>query len=123
MTRSPIPLPAWELEIRMIGRQAYATMSAMSRDDDLAAAFERANRDLIDYLTCLVRARWRTRAVNGPLLRLGDEDENRPVGTIAHHVAMGYRRTISGLTLLAAGEPLPRPDSGRNADHAAEHPD
>jgi hypothetical protein len=98
-------------------------MSAMSRADDLAVAFEHANRELVDYLRALDREQWRARAVNSPILQVGDEDENRPVGTIAHHVASAYGRTAAGLKRLAAGEELPRPDPGRNVQHAAEHAD
>jgi hypothetical protein len=93
----------------------------VSRSEALAVEFERVNRELVDYVRGLDRERWLTPGVNSPIIQRGDEDENRPVGTIVHHVAMGYRRSVEGLRMLTAGEQLPAPSRGTAARHAAEH--
>jgi hypothetical protein len=89
----------------------------------LAAELERVNRELVEYLRGLDRDQWLARAVNSPVIQYGDEDENRPVGTIVHHVASAYQRSIANLPLMAAGETMPRPEPGSAARHAAEHPE
>jgi hypothetical protein len=93
----------------------------MSSSESLAAEFERVNRELVEYLGGLGREQWLTPGVNSPILQVGDEDEHRPVGTIAHHVAMAYQRSIDNLPVMAAGGEVPRPQPGSAARHAAEH--
>lgn len=95
----------------------------MSRSEELATAFERANRELIDFLSGLDREQWRARAANSPTVRVGAEDEQRPVGTVAHHVASTYARAMDGLEALASGDQMPAPSPGVNAAHAAANPD
>ena len=93
----------------------------MSRSEALAAEFERINRELVEYLRGLDARQWLTPGVNSPIMQMGDEDEHRPVGTIAHHVAMAHQRVAANLPLMAAGQSVPRPQPGSNARHAAEH--
>ena len=93
----------------------------MSRSDALAAELERVNGELVDYLRGLDARQWLTPGVNSPILQVGDEDEHRPVGTIAHHVASAYERSVTGLRLVVEGRPLARPEPGSSARHAAEH--
>jgi hypothetical protein len=93
----------------------------MSTAAALAAEFERVNRELAEYLRSLDSDQWLARAVNSPIMQYGDEDENRPIGTIVHHVASSHLRTIDNLPLMAAGEPMPRPQPGSAARHATEH--
>lgn len=93
----------------------------MSRSEALAAEFERVNRELVEYLRALDAGQWLTPGVNSPIFQLGDEDEHRPVGTIAHHVAAAHRRVAANLEPLLEGTPLPRPEPGAAARHAAEH--
>ena len=65
--------------------------------------------------------------VNAPEIRLG-EDENRPVGVIAHHVAIGLAQHAEMVQQLARGEPVRMPEldlsalAAFNARHAAENP-
>lgn len=94
-------------------------MWGMSRSEALAAELERVNGELVGYLRGLDERQWLTPGVNSPLIRLGDEDEHRPVGTIAHHVANAYLRSATGLRLMAEGQPVPRPEPGSAARHAA----
>ena len=96
-------------------------MWGMSRSEALAVEFERVNRELVDYLRGLDERQWSTPGVNSPLIRVGDEDEHRPVGTIAHHVASAYLRSATGLRLMAEGQRVPRPEPGSAARHAAEN--
>jgi len=98
-------------------------MCVMSRTESLAAEFERVSRELVEYVSGLDRDQWLTPGVNSPIMTLGDEDENRPVGTIAHHVAMGYGRSAQGIATLVAGGQLTAPQAGATARHAAEHPE
>jgi hypothetical protein len=95
----------------------------MSRAEALATEFERVNGELVAYLRGLDREQWTTPGVNSPIFQLGDEDEHRPVGTIAHHVASTYRRVIDNLAPTLAGEALRPPQPGTAARHAAEHPE
>jgi hypothetical protein len=95
----------------------------MSEAAALAAEFERVNRELVEYLRALDHEQWLTRGVNSPIMQVGDEDENRPVGTIAHHVASAYQRSLVNLPLMCAGQAVPRPEPGSAARHAAENPE
>jgi hypothetical protein len=93
----------------------------MSRSEDLAAAFERTNAELVEYLRGLDDRQWLTPGVNSPIFQLGDEDEHRPVGTIAHHVASAYARSAMGVRMVADGQAIPPPPTGSAASHASEH--
>jgi hypothetical protein len=92
----------------------------MSRSEALAAEFERVNRELVEYLRGLDAGQWLTPGVNSPIVQLGDEDEHRPVGTIAHHVASAHQRVAANLEPLLEGRPMARPQPGAAARHAAE---
>lgn len=93
----------------------------MSRSDDLAAAFERTNAELIAYVRDLDARQWLTPGVNSPIFQMGDEDEHRPVGTIAHHVGSAYRRSVQAIRAAASGETIPPPSPGSAARHAADN--
>jgi hypothetical protein len=93
----------------------------VNRSEAFAGELERVNAELVEYLWGLEGDQWLTTGVNSPIMRMGDEDENRPVGTIAHHVAGGYRRSNDALHAAVAGEPLRPPGSGDTAREAAEH--
>jgi hypothetical protein len=93
----------------------------MNRAEALATEFERVNRELVECLSGLDARQWLTPGVNSPILQVGDEDEHRPVGTIAHHVASAYERSVTNLRLMADGQPVPRPQPGSAARHAAEN--
>jgi hypothetical protein len=93
----------------------------MSRSEDLAAALERTNAELVSCVRGLDERQWSTPGVNSPILQVGDEDEHRPVGTIAHHVASAYRRSVMAVRMAASGQTVPPPAAGSAARHAAEH--
>jgi hypothetical protein len=93
----------------------------MSRSEDLAAALERTNAELVAYVRALDEGQWLTPGVNSPIFQLGDEDEHRPVGTIAHHVASAYARSVMAVRMAASGQAIPPPAAGSAARHAAEH--
>ena len=93
----------------------------MSRSEDLATAFERTNAELVAFLRGLDERQWLTPGVNSPILQVGDEDEHRPVGTIAHHVASAYGRSVMAVRMAASGQAIPPPSPGSAARHAAEH--
>ena len=93
----------------------------MSRSEDLAAALERTNAELVAYVRALDEGQWLTPGVNSPVFQLGDEDEHRPVGTIAHHVASAYARSAMAVRMAASGQAIPPPSAGSAARHAAEH--
>lgn len=54
----------------------------MSRAEDLAAAFERANAELIDCVRGLGARQWLTPGVNSPIVQVGDE-----AGSAARHAS------------------------------------
>jgi hypothetical protein len=92
----------------------------MSRSEDLAAALERTNAELVSYLRGLDERQWLTPGVNSPIFQLGDVDEHRPVGTIAHHVASAYGRSVMAVRMAASGQDIPAPSPGSAARLAAE---
>jgi DinB superfamily len=94
----------------------------MSRSEELALEFEQSNGELVAYLRGLDAQQWLTPGVNSPIIKVGDEDEHRPIGTIAHHVANSHQRTLSTLGHMVAGQTAPRPEPGSAARHAAENP-
>lgn len=93
----------------------------MTRSEDLAAAFERTNADLIAYVRGLDAEQWLTPGVNSPVFQYGDEDENRPVGTIAHHVASAYSRSVEAVRIMTAGQAITPPPRGSAAQHASDN--
>jgi hypothetical protein len=95
----------------------------MSRAESLATEFERVNGELVAYLRGLDRDQWLTPGVNSPIFQMGDEDEHRPVGTIAHHVASAHQRVIDNVGPMLAGREVRPPERGTAARHAAEHPE
>jgi DinB superfamily len=84
----------------------------MSRSEELAAAFERTNADLVACVRGLDAGQWTTPGVNSPVFRFGDEDEHRPVGAIAHHVASAYGRSAQAIGMVVAGQPITPPPGG-----------
>lgn len=93
----------------------------MSRSEDLAAAFERTNAELVAYLRGLDDRQWLTPGVNSPIFQLGDEDEHRPVGAIAHHVGSAYARSAMAVRMAVSGQAIPPPAAGSAAGQAADH--
>ena len=90
---------------------------------ELAGRFESAYQAFGDYLSGLSPEQWRTQCSNHPTIRVGDEDECRPVGTVAYHTAAAPPRMVVMLGAMRDGAEVPRPDPARNAQQAREHPD
>lgn len=90
---------------------------------DLAGRVEGAYQAFGDYLSGLTPEQWRTRCGNHPTIRMGDEDESRPVGTVAYHTAAAPPRMLVMVRAIRDGAEVPRPDRARNAQQALEHPD
>jgi hypothetical protein len=93
-----------------------------ARSARYAADFEAAHQAFIDLIGSLDDEQWGRVGKNFPQ-RINEEDEGRPVGVIAHHVAVSGPYIIERIQLMAAGKPLPPPRDFRevNAEHAAEH--
>ena len=89
------------------------------RAERLAAELEAVNEELARYLEQLTPEEWLspTRA---------DDDELRPVGVVALHVAEAHLNINARVMALASGGEVPprRPElfAERNARHAAENP-
>src|SRR5215467_162641 len=90
----------------------------VSRSARYAADFEAAQEELIRLLESLTDEQWRMVGRNYPQ-RLNDEDEDRRVGVIAHHVAVTQPWIMGRIEGMLAGRTLPPPDLD-NARHAAE---
>jgi hypothetical protein len=74
---------------------------------------------LIDSLSS---EHWRMKGANTPDLRINDEDEARPVGVIAHHVAVTQEWIMSRIKAVIEDKPTPPVDfKAINAEHAEEH--
>lgn len=93
-----------------------------ARSAQYAAAFEAAQQDFIKLVESLSDQQWGRVGKNFPQ-RINEEDEGRPVGVIAHHVAVSGPYIVERTQLMAEGKPLPPPRDFRevNAEHAAEH--
>ncbi len=86
-----------------------------------AAEFEAAQDQFIRLVESLSEAQWRMPGRNYPQ-RANDEDENRPVGVIADHVAQVEPFIVERIQGMLEGRPLAPVDFRVvNARHAAEH--
>ena len=93
-----------------------------SRSAGLADQFEAAQQSFINLVESLRDEQWRMRGVNTPELRQNDEDESRPVGVIAHHVASTQPWIMGRIRAIIEDGPTPRVDFKIiNAEHAVEH--
>jgi DinB superfamily len=90
-----------------------------ARAQALARAFEEANQELIALLQQATPEQWRQRTL--------DEGELRPVGVIAHHVALAHPRIAQRVEAFAQARAVParHPElfDERNAQHARDNPD
>ena len=98
-------------------------LAAMSRQDEIIAAFDRAHTDFMELVGGLTPEQWRTQGVNHPEIRLGPNDERRPVGVIAHHVAISYRALRDRCSAWMRGEDPGMPPPDVNERHAAAYPE
>ncbi|GAC1476591.1 MAG: hypothetical protein PVS3B2_20030 [Candidatus Dormibacteraceae bacterium] len=94
-----------------------------TRSAQLAEQFEAAHDEFIRLIESLNEQQWHAFGRNFPQ-RLNDEDEGRPVGVIAHHVATNGDWIMQRIQTMLAGGPL-SPVNMRviNSEHAREHAD
>jgi len=92
-----------------------------TRSARYADQFEAAQDEFIHLVESLSDEQWRKVGKNFPE-RMNDEDEGRPVGVIADHVAQTEPFIVERIQVILAGE-VPSPVDFRvvNARHAAEH--
>ena len=92
-----------------------------TRSARYASEFEAAQEELIRLVESLSDEQWRMRGKNFPQ-RMNDEDEGRPVGVIADHVAQVEPFIVERIqVMLAGGVPAPVDFRVVNAEHAAAH--
>jgi hypothetical protein len=91
------------------------------RSDQYAQQFEAAQDEFIRLIESLNDEQWHLVGKNFPQ-RLNDEDEGRPVGVIAHHVATNGDYITERIQTMLAGGPLaPINQRAVNAEHARSH--
>jgi len=95
----------------------------MSSADQLADRLEQTCDAFAEYLGTLTPEQWSAECGNHPTIRVGDEDEGRRVGTVAHHVAVALPRQVRFLKAIIDGGEIPRPSNAFNAEHAQANPD
>jgi hypothetical protein len=92
-----------------------------ARQDEIAAAIEAAHREFVELVAGATPAQWQEPGANHPEIRFG-EDEHRPVGVIAHHIATAYSATIDRCQAWTRGELPPPPTAESNAEHESANP-
>jgi hypothetical protein len=91
------------------------------RSDQYAQQFEAAQDEFIRLVESLNDEQWHLNGKNFPQ-RINDEDEGRPVGVIAHHVATNGDYITERIQTMLAGGPLaPINQREVNAEHARSH--
>lgn len=91
------------------------------RSDQYAQQFEAAQDEFIRLVESLTDEQWHRAGKNFPQ-RINDEDEGRPVGVIAHHVATNGDYITERIQTMLAGGPLaPINQRAVNAEHARSH--
>jgi hypothetical protein len=98
------------------------TEAKATRAARLADQFEAAQEGFIRLVESLTVDHWRMRGKNTPELRINEEDESRPVGVIAHHVAVNQDWIMNRIKAIVEDKPTPPVDfKSINAQHANEH--
>jgi DinB superfamily len=93
-----------------------------TRSARLADQFEATQESFIGLVESLTVEHWRMRGQNTPEVRINDEDESRPVGVIAHHVAANQDWIMNRIKAIIEDKPTPPVDFKEiNAHHANEH--
>jgi hypothetical protein len=88
------------------------------RSADLAEQYEAAHDEFVRLVVSLNEDQWHLTGKNYPQ-RIGDEDEGRQVGVIAHHVATNGDWIVQRIQTMLAGGPLaPVNQREINAVHA-----
>ena len=94
------------------------------RSGRLADQFEAAHERFIQVVESLTADQWRMRGRNTPGQRINDEDEARPLGVIAHHVAVNEKVIMGRIQAVLRDGPTPPVDfKVINAKHANEYAD
>jgi hypothetical protein len=98
--------------------------TSASRSERLAEQFEAAHENFIRVIESLTNDQWRLRGRNTPGMRINDEDEARPLGVIAHHVAVNEKVIMGRIQAVLHDAPAPPADFKQiNARHANEYAD
>jgi hypothetical protein len=98
--------------------------SKTSRAGLLADQFEAAQEGFIRVVEALTSDQWRMRGRNTPGQRINDEDEARPLGIIAHHVAVNQNVIMGRIQAVLHDSPTPPANFKEiNAKHANEYAD
>jgi hypothetical protein len=96
------------------------TEAAATRSGRLADRFEATHQGFIRLVESLSDEQWRLKGKNDPNVRLNDEDEGRPIGLIADHVAMSGDWIMGRIQAVLLDQPTPPVDFKEiNAKHAA----
>lgn len=91
------------------------------RSAQLAEQFEAAQDQFLRLIESLNDKQWHLTGKNFPQ-RINDEDEGRPVGVIAHHVATNGDWIMQRIQTMLAGGPLAPVNSREiNSEHARTH--
>lgn len=94
---------------------------AESRSEHFATQFEAVQDEFIHLIDSLTDKQWTLIGKNHPK-RMNDEDEGRPVGVIAHHVAITGDFIIDRIQRMLDERPLAQVDFREvNQKHASEH--
>jgi hypothetical protein len=96
------------------------TKGAATRSAQLADRYQATQEGFIELIESLSDEEWRLKGKNHPQLRQNDQDEDRPVGVIADHVAMSGDWIIERIQAVLLDQPTPPVDFTEvNAKHAA----
>lgn len=88
------------------------------RSAQLADQYEAAHDEFVRLVESLSEEQWHLTGKNYPQ-RIGDEDEGRRIGVIAHHVATNGDWIVQRIQTMLAGGPLaPVNQREINAEHA-----
>lgn len=90
---------------------------------ELADQFLAAHEEFFKTVKDASPEQWRVKGINHPKIRVGNEDEGRPVGVIVHHVAYGYMTNRLRCLVWINGEDTEPPGPETNRRHAVEHAD
>jgi hypothetical protein len=100
------------------------TETQASRGERLADQFEGAHQHFIQVVEALTTDQWKMRGKNTPGQRINDEDEARPLGVIAHHVAVNEKLIMGRIQAFLSDAPAPPLNiKENNARHAFEFAD
>ena len=98
--------------------------TSTSRSESLADQFETTLANFTRVVESLSGEQWRMRGRNTPGMRINDEDEARPLGVIAHHVAVNLNVIMGRIQSAIHDQPTPPIDfKTTNARHANEYAD